>query len=593
MPIIWYTEGKSKPPAMVPKTKIAAVIEKAHLLSPEDMAKHLKSSEAKKESLEDYIVKERVIPEDVLYSAAAQFFGLPYIDLKDINIRKDVLFLVPEAIAQNHQVIAFDQQGTIVKLATTNPEDLETKDFIQKKTGLSPELYLATPSALQEAIKLYHKSLQAEFATFTGGKPNEGITAEAKKDLNELAKELPVVRVVDTLLEYAIVDGASDIHIEPNEMGVVIRYRVDGILHEAMTLPKNIQEGLIARLKILSNLKLDEHRLPQDGRFKITTSDRQISFRISFLPVFDGEKVVIRVLDEKSQIVGLEQLGFTEKQMDLVKQNMRRPHGFILVTGPTGSGKTTTLYSIINILNTSEVNISTIEDPIEYRMAGVNQSQVSAKVGFTFELGLRALMRQDPNIIMVGEIRDMETAEIAVHASLTGHLVFSTLHTNDAATALPRFIDMGVAPFLVSSTINLVLGQRLVRKLCQHCVISYNLSQEIIQKIQEQCDVPNILEMLTKEGIIDATENTLESVLFYKGKGCKQCHDSGYKGRVGIYELLEVTDAIRELIIKKESADKILIQALKDGMTTMLHNGFIKAKLGVTSIEEILRVTKE
>lgn len=580
---------------MLPKLKIFEVIGQSNLIDGEALDKCVKIAEERRESLEEYLIRERILTEEILYPAAARFFRLPFIDLQDRTIRKDILFSVPEAIAANHQVVAFDQSGGIIKIATSNPEELETRDFIEKKTGLRAELYVATPSAISEALKLYHKSLQAEFATITGeAEKEEGLQKdELKKDLHELARELPVIRVVDTLLEYAISENASDIHIEPHETGVTIRYRIDGILHEAMTLPANIRDGLVARLKILSNLKLDEHRLPQDGRFKVAASDRDISFRISFLPVYNGEKVVIRILDEKSQILNLEELGFADAQLKLLKQNIKRPHGFILVTGPTGCGKTTTLYSIINVLNTSEVNISTVEDPIEYHLPRINQSQVNPRIGFTFALGLRALMRQDPNIIMVGEIRDLETSEIAIHASLTGHLVLSTLHTNDAATALPRFIDMGVAPFLVASTINLVIAQRLVRRICQHCVMSYNLSGEIISEIQKQFDIPDIMGVLEKEEVILSRDEKLDSMLFYRGKGCKSCRDSGYKGRVGIYEFLEVDDAIRELIIKKESAEKILLAARKKGMTTMLHDGFIKAKSGSTTIEEIFRVTKE
>ena len=578
---------------MIPKLKITQIIESAHLIEKQELDKCRKISELKQESLEDYILGQHILTEDILYPATARFFNMPFVNLKDRNVRKDILFLVPEAMASSHKVVAFEQAGPIVKLATSSPEDLETKDFIEKKTGLKTELYLTTPSSIEEVLKLYHKSLQAEFDTLARQSREQTVTVEEKKDLQELAKELPVIRVADTLLEYAISEGASDIHIEPFDSGVAIRYRIDGVLHEAMTLPKNVQDGLTARLKILSNLKIDEHRLPQDGRFKMSSSDRDISFRISFLPVYDGEKVVIRVLDEKSQVLSLKELGFVDKEMDMIKNYIKKPHGFVLVTGPTGCGKTTTLYSIINILNTSEVNISTVEDPIEYKISHINQSQVNSRIGFTFAIGLRALLRQDPNIIMVGEIRDIETAEIAIHSALTGHLVLSTLHTNDAATALPRLLDMGVAPFLVASTVNLIMAQRLVRKICLHCVTSYNLSQKAVDEIKSQFDIPNIMEVLEKEGVVMNKDEALDEQLFYKGKGCKNCRNSGYKGRTGIYELLEVDDAIRELIIKKESAESILSQARKNGMVTMLHNGFIKAKLGLTTIEEVLRVTRE
>ena len=408
-----------------------------------------------------------------------------------------------------------------------------------------------------------------------------------------MAQDLPIVRIVDTLLEYAIFEGASDIHIEPTEKDVVIRYRVDGVLRDVMRLPKSIQPGLIARIKILANLKIDEHRLPQDGRFKITTSDYKISFRVSIIPVFDGEKVVLRLLNESAEVLSLEQLGLQLKALELIKLNIKKPHGIILVTGPTGSGKTTTLYTLINLLNKPDVNISTIEDPIEYRMPRINQSQVNPKIGYTFAVGLRALLRQDPNIVMVGEIRDNETAEIAAHAAMTGHLVLSTLHTNDASTTPPRLLEMDIAPFILASTINVIIAQRLVRKICLNCIQSYTLTKKAVEDIEKRFNLKRMLEVLEREGIILSAKTPIDSLLFYRGKGCKQCNNTGYKGRIGIYEVLQVDTKIQNLILSRATTDEVRKAAEEQNMLTMQQDGFIKAKNGITTIEEVLRVTKE
>ncbi len=374
---------------------------------------------------------------------------------------------------------------------------------------------------------------------------------------------------------------------------MLVRYRIDGVLRDVMNLPASLKDGITARIKILSNLKLDEHRLPQDGRFKIENKDYKISFRVSIIPVFDGEKVVIRLLDEGKKILTLEQLGLQKHALKIVQENLHRPNGMFLVTGPTGSGKTTTLYTMMDILNTPAVNISTIEDPIEYRMPRINQSQVNPKINFTFANGLRSLLRQDPNIIMVGEIRDRETAGIAINAAMTGHLVLSTLHTNDAPTTLPRLLDMGVEPFLVASTVNLILAQRLVRKICKHCIASYQLKPEEIKQLQEDfhIDIPLLEKKLVDVEDASGTNTSLDSMLFYKGKGCNKCGNQGYKGRVGIYEALPMNEEIKTMVTTRTNADEIGAKAREQGMITMLEDGFLKAKAGITTIEEVLRVT--
>jgi len=573
---------------MVNQKLLIKIIKKNQLIS-EKKLKELLNGEKNKISVIDYLLKEKIITEDLLYELIANEIKIPYISLKKETIRKDILFLIPEKFAIGYEVVAFDKTPDEVKIATTNIDDLEMLNLVQKRLGYKSKIkiYLTNGSNLKYALKQYQKSLKAEFQEMTKDKE------EDSGNLTELAQDLPIVRIVDTLLEYAIFENASDIHIESEEKRVIVRYRVDGVLKKVMELPKNIQMGLIARIKILSDLKLDEHRLPQDGRFKIATDKYKVSFRVSVLPSFDGEKIVLRLLNEKNQSLTLEQLGFQPTVLETVKRSIKRPHGMILVTGPTGSGKTTTLYTILGILNTSKVNISTVEDPIEYRMQGITQSQINPKIGFTFAAGLRSILRQDPDIVMVGEIRDNETSGIGVHAAMTGHLVLSTLHTNDAVSAIPRLTEMDVPSFLVSSTINIIIAQRLVRKICPNCIESYNLDKQGIEALEKQINVKNILKCLEKEKQVVSKEQSLSSILFYHGRGCKQCNNEGFKGRIGIYEMLEITKDISELIVKNASEEEIHKLARENGMLSIMEDGFIKAKNGITTIEEILRVTKE
>lgn len=575
---------------MLKPQQIKKILSKTDIMSESEFDKFAEEAKHSNKDILDYLLEKKIITPLSLYESASQFYNLPFINLRGQNIRKDILFTIPEPIAATHEIIAFNKDDKTIKIATANPEDLEIFEFIKKKTNLQVLVNISTPDAINECLKQYHKNLKAEFDYLSKGKEEAD---EGSEELKKLAEDLPVVRIVDTLLEYSIFQDASDIHIEPEEKKVSVRYRIDGILHNVMTLPKNVQSGIIARIKILANLKVDEHRLPQDGRFKISNEDYKVSFRVSIIPTFDGEKVVMRLLNEKAQILNLEQLGFQRTSLEKIKRNIKKPHGMILVTGPTGSGKTTTLYTILNILNTPEVNISTVEDPIEYRMQHINQSQINPKIGFTFAKGLRALLRQDPDIIMVGEIRDEETAQIAVHAAMTGHLVLSTLHTNDAVTTLPRLGDMGVPSFLIATTTNIIIAQRLVRKICPNCIQSYNLDRVNVEEIKKQMNVPNLLKTLEEEKAILSAKDGLESILFYRGKGCKKCNDTGYKGRIGIYEILEINPEISELILKKASASEIKDKALKQGMLSIIEDGFLKAKNGITTLEEVLRVTKE
>lgn len=565
----------------------------SNTISAPDFKKSAEAAERGGKPLEDYLIAKQLISEDSLYETAAQIYKLPFAKSTGQPIRKDILFLIPEPLAQHYQIIATDTDGDKgLKVVTTDPENLEAFEFLKKKTGKELSVSLATPSVWKDLSKQYHQSLEAEFETLTKGSEAEA-GAEGEKGLQELAEDIPIVRVVETLLEYAIFEGASDIHIEPEEQELDVRYRVDGVLRKVMTLPKTVQSGVLARIKVLSNLKLDEHRLPQDGRFKIQTQEYKIAFRVSIIPTFNGEKAVLRLLNEANQLLTVDQIGLQPEALEILKTNMQKPHGMILVTGPTGSGKTTTLYAVLNVLNKPEVNISTIEDPIEYRMVGVNQSQVNPKIGYTFAGGLRAFLRQDPNIIMVGEIRDTETAEIAVNAAMTGHLLLSTLHTNDAVTAIPRLFDMGIPPFLVASTLSMIMAQRLVRRICPSCITSYKLSPQALKELSKQFDLDAILSMLVAKGSVAKSMKSFDSILFYRGKGCKQCNDEGYHGRQGLYEVLNTSKELSDAIVKKATREELQAIARSQGMITMVQDGFIKAKSGVTTIEEVLRVTQE
>lgn len=544
-------------------------------------------------TLEQFLLKDKKMPEEMLYRLTAQFYKLPFINLREQPIRQDILFLIPETIATAHKIVAFERTEEELHVATLEPTNLQTFEFIKRKTNLKVKVYFTNPSSLETALGQYRQSLSAELGALTSIPKEDGDESpEEQKKLSKLAEDIPIVRVVDSILEHAILEGASDIHIEPTETEVVVRFRIDGVLKPVMTFPKVVAPGITARIKILTNLKLDEHRLPQDGRFKIESTKYKFAFRVNILPVYDGEKIVMRLLKEGGQTLTLEQLGFRPKPKEIIMRNIKKPHGMVLVTGPTGSGKTTSLYSVLGILNTPEINISTCEDPIEYRMPGVNQSQVNAKIGFTFASGLRALLRQDPNVIMVGEIRDEETAGIAVQAAMTGHLVLGTLHTNDAATALPRLTDMNVPNFLIAATTNVIVGQRLLRKICPNCIRSFKIPGHTLEQLKKQIDLKSIWESLEREGIVKKNQK-IEDTTFWRGGGCSQCGDEGYKGRIGIYEVLEVSPEIGDLINQNVNATDLHRQAVKEGMVTMIEDGFIKAVKALTTIEEVLRVTKD
>jgi len=557
-----------------------------------------KKAKKKGSSVGDILVSEGDISEDDLRRSHAYILGIPFVSLKDQKIDFNVLSLVPEPIARKHNIIAFKKSPTTVEVAMLDTDDLAAIEFVKKKIGLKIVPRLTDKESIKSALLQYKKSLEAEFGAIISKESIQlkAITEDrdgaptSEKELKKLAEDLPVVKIVDTLLNHAIIQNASDIHIEPMENQVLIRYRIDGILHDAMVLPKAVESGIAARIKVLSNLKLDEKRLPQDGRFKIETADQKVSFRVSMLPTYYGEKTVMRLLRDSVSGFSLDALGFHGDALERIHEATRRKTGMILITGPTGSGKSTTLYTVLDILNTPEVNISTVEDPIEYQMPRVNQTQVKPDIGFTFSSGLRSLVRQDPDIIMVGEIRDGETATLAVNAALTGHLVLSTLHTNSSAGAMTRLVEMGVEPFLVVSTVEVVIAQRLVRRLCTGKE-KYNLTKEGVDELRKKVDLEKILKALKKEKIIN-DKATWDTVPFYHPIESQQCED-GYSGRAGIYEVLPLTSAIRNLVIGGATEEIIAEEAIKEGMMTMLEDGIFKAAQGVTTIEEVLRVISE
>ncbi len=563
--------------------------------------KALEESKVVGRDVGEVLVKNKDIKVDELSRVQSHILGIPFINLEKQTIEPEILKIIPESIARVHNIVAFSKKKDNLEVAMLNPDDLRTIEFIKKT---SPNLKILPRITTQQSIKnvlsQYQKTMESEFGEFVKKGDAIGIKhikeenvfgdKEKEKGLEKAAEELPIIKIVDTLLKHAILERASDVHVEPLDKEVIVRYRVDGILHIVMTLPVSSGPAIVARIKVLSNLKLDEHRLPQDGRFKIETEDFKYSVRVSVLPVFNGEKVVMRLLPEDNKKVGLDGLGLSGRALKLFKDNISRPVGMILVTGPTGSGKTTTLYTAMEILNTPAVNISTVEDPIEYRMPGINQTQVNSKIGLTFASGLRVLLRQDPNIIMVGEIRDNETAGLAINAALTGHLVLSTLHTTEAAGAIPRLIDMKAEPFLIASTINLILAQRLVRRFYGEKE-PYKLSQSDIKDLSRHCDTERILKILKEEKLAKASEG-LGDIKFYRPVPSEDSAD-GYRGRVGIYEILSVTESIKDLIIKKASTKEISSKAIEEGMRTMIEDGFVKAAQGLTSIEEVLRVIIE
>ena len=576
------------------------------LVSKTDLEEAVRKAETKKQKIGNILLSDGKISETDLKRMEAFVLGIPFINLNNQKIDYSVLSLIPEPIARNYNIVAYKKSKdngkneSSLEVAMLDVDDLPVIDFIKKRSGLKILPRLTDTSSIKSVLVQYRQSLTAEFQdiiqkesttlNISSKEDGEKVPEKSETELKEMAEDLPVVKIVDSLIFHAILQNASDIHIEPGEKELTVRYRIDGILHDAMVLDKNAGSGITARIKVLSNLKLDEKRLPQDGRFKIEQNGEKISFRVSTLPTFFGEKTVIRILKENAHGFSLETLGFHGEGLERIHNSLKQKTGMVLATGPTGSGKTTTLYTMLDILNRPEVNISTVEDPIEYQMPRVNQTQVKPEIGLTFANGLRSLLRQDPDIVMVGEIRDGETASLAINASLTGHLVLSTIHTNSAAGAIPRLIDMGAEPFLITATVKTIIAQRLVRRLTANKE-KYFLSPAEIKNLAKIVDLDRVLVFLKAEKIIGANDQ-LEKIPFYKPQKSTEFED-GYSNRIGMHEVLNVTPAIKEMIIKGGSQDDIEAQAKKEGMMTMVEDGVFQAVLGVTSLEEVFRVVSE
>ena len=549
---------------MLPINDLKKIIASKKLLKADIADQAVSDAEKRGISLEEFLISKKLIAEDNLYEKAAEFYNLPFVFLKDKIVVSDVLNIIPQNLAVKYQIVAFEKSAGELCVAACVPPDLQIIEFIKRKEDLKIKLFFSAPSSLNLIIGQYRKDVAGEIKKIDG-------------------KEINVIKIVQGLIENAIKEGASDIHIEPKSDKSLIRYRIDGILREIIFLPRELHAGVLTRIKILARLKVDEHRLPQDGRFKMSGTDYDVSIRVSMIPLLDGEKAVLRILRQETKFLTLDELGLQPQPREIVENEIKKAQGMLLVVGPTGCGKSTTLYTILNMLNKPEINISTIEDPIEYGLSGVNQSQINPQIGYTFATGLRSFLRQDPNVIMVGEIRDQETAEIALHAALTGHLVLSTLHTNDAVTTLPRLKEMGIPTYLIASTVNVVVAQRLVRKICPHCKEKIPAPSKEIKKIENELGV-DVKEILEKHGMPP------EPLFFYEGKGCKLCRFEGLKGRVGVFEILKNTPEIYSAILRGASSKEINKAAQAQGMIALNEDGVLKIFQGVTTSEEVIRV---
>jgi len=568
---------------MAPAQDIADILAAKGILS-EEKLKNIRLEQVNSgKSVKEIIIEKNLASEEEIARAEGELWKIPFVNLAEVAFSPQALGLISQAVAEEYNLIPFsyDASQNELSVAMENPLDLETIDFISRKSRAKIKPFIASPSQIKEAIiSNYSQSLVAEVKEVlgvVGVKPEEIKPSESVK-AGEVIREEKIAKVVNAILEFAIKARASDIHIEPQEEKTRVRYRIDGILHEKLALPKPIHEAVVSRIKILSGLRIDEKRVPQDGRFSFKTEEQEVDLRISTLPTVHGEKVVMRLLKKSGGVPDLPDLGLRGRALKNLEDAILRPHGIIIVCGPTGSGKTTTLYSVLSRINTPRVNIVTLEDPVEYQIPGVNQVQVNPAAGLTFASGMRSFLRQDPNIIMVGEIRDRETTELAVQASLTGHLVFSTLHTNNAAQAIPRLLDLGAEPFLLASSVTCLVAQRICRRVCPDCKEEYEPLPEVIE------DIKKVLGKLLPPK---------KEIKLTRGKKCPNCNNTGYLGRIGIFEVLPVTEKIARLILERAAAGEIEKQAIEEGMITMKQDGYLKVLEGITTIEEVLRVAQE
>ena len=555
---------------LLPDIEIQQLLLKSGLVDTKTMRDVLVFAANARIPLQEAVAEKDVITDEKLGLLIADHIKYPFVTLSKTTIPENVYHIIPERLARKHKAIVFEKDANGVKLATADPVRTKLPQIIAKKTGQKIIVYMATERDIDNVLQLYRKDLQRTF--------DDLLQAEITRTETSV-DEAPIAKIVDLLIAYAYRDKASDIHIEPEEKNSLVRFRIDGILHDVLYMDKKLHDRVVTRIKVLSRLRTDEHLSAQDGKMRMEVDEENLDIRVSIIPTTEGEKVVMRLLSSRFRQFSLEDLGMSDKDLMKVNSAINKSYGMILSTGPTGSGKTTTVYAILKILNTREKNITTIEDPVEYRIKGVNQIQVNAKTNLTFANGLRSILRQDPNVIFVGEIRDSETAGIAVNAALTGHLVLSTVHTNDAATALPRLIDMKIEPFLVASTVNIIIAQRLVRKICDSCK-----TKTVISRRDALKDVP--------EETVSKHFGPSEEIQAYEGKGCKICHATGFAGRIGVFEVIDMSEKVRELIVQKSDSDEIAQQAILDGMTTMLDDGLDKVVKGLTTIKEVLRVTK-
>lgn len=560
------------------RKRLGDILVEAGVISAKQLQEALSKQKILGKRLGKVLVDTGITTEDSIATTLATQMNIPYLNLNEITIPPEVLTTIPDGIVRSHNLLPIKLDGNRLQITMVDPLDVFIIDEITFQTGYELEVGISPESQIEAAIKHYYgnsESLQNAVDNLTAERKTEVSLDESfftTFDLNEGEQNVPIINLVNTIIQQAINDKASDIHIEPDEEVIRVRYRIDGILNELMKAPKTIQNELLSRLKIMAQMDISEKRLPQDGRIKVKIQNKSIDLRVSTLPTVFGEKIVIRILDKSRLSLTLEQVGFDEDLLKLFKTLASAPNGIILMTGPTGSGKTSTLYAAINFIKSPEINITTVEDPVEYLIPSINQVQVRSEIGLTFARTLRSILRQDPNVILIGEIRDFETAQIAIESALTGHLVFSTLHTNDAASAVTRLIEMGVEPYLVASAIIGVGGQRLVRKICPSCKISYTPSDS------ETIDV--------------IKEYGLEKSIFYKGKGCLTCRKTGYSGRTAIHEIMTINDEIHSLILDSASARDIRHAAVKAGMRTMRVDGLQKAMRGVTTLKEVLRLTR-